>query len=132
MSKSYGNAVFLSDSPAEIDKKLSRMMTDPARARRTDKGEPEKCPAFSLHKIYCTGDEITEVSQGCRTAAIGCLDCKKIMIKHVIDDLAPFREKRARLESRPEEVEAVLRAGNQKAQTKASETMNEVRENLGL
>jgi tryptophanyl-tRNA synthetase len=132
MSKSYGNAVFLSDSPAEIDKKLSRMMTDPARARRTDKGEPEKCPAFSLHKIYCTEDEITEVSQGCRTAAIGCLDCKKIMIKHVIDDLAPFREKRAQLESKPDEVEAVLSAGNQKAQTKASETMNEIRETLGL
>jgi tryptophanyl-tRNA synthetase len=132
MSKSYGNAVFLSDSPADIDKKLSRMMTDPARARRTDKGEPEKCPAFSLHKIYCSAEEIAGVSQGCRTAAIGCLDCKKVMIKHVIDDLAPFREKRARLENKPEEVEAVLSAGNQTAQSIATETMNEVREALGL
>lgn len=78
MSKSYGNAVFLSDAPAEIDRKLSRMMTDPARARRTDPGEPEKCPAFNLHKIYCTPEEITEVSKGCRTAGIGCLDCKKL------------------------------------------------------
>jgi tryptophanyl-tRNA synthetase len=132
MSKSYGNAVFLSDSPESIDKKLSRMMTDPARARRTDPGEPEKCPAFSLHKIYSTPDEIAEVSQGCRSAAIGCLDCKKIMIKHVIDDLAPFREKRARLETKPQEVEAVLNAGNELAQTKAIETMREVRETLGL
>jgi tryptophanyl-tRNA synthetase len=108
------------------------MMTDPARARRTDPGEPEKCPAFSLHKIYCTAEEIAEVSKGCRTAAIGCLDCKKIMIKHVIEDLAPFREKRAQLENNPEEVEAVLKAGNQVAQVKAIETMNEVRETLGL
>jgi tryptophanyl-tRNA synthetase len=132
MSKSYGNAVFLSDSSQEIDKKLSRMMTDPARARRTDPGEPEKCPAFSLHKIYCTAEEIAEVSKGCRTAAIGCLDCKKIMIKHVIEDLAPFREKRAQLENNPEQVEAVLKAGNRVAQVKAIETMNEVRETLGL
>jgi tryptophanyl-tRNA synthetase len=132
MSKSYGNAVFLSDSPEEIDRKLSRMVTDPARARRTDPGEPEKCPAFSFHKIYCTPEEIAEVSKGCRTAGIGCLDCKKVMIKHVIEDLAPFREKRARLESKPEEVEAVLSAGNQVAQAKATQTMNEVRETLGL
>jgi tryptophanyl-tRNA synthetase len=132
MSKSYGNAVFLSDTPQEIDKKLSRMMTDPARARRTDPGEPEKCPAFSLHKIYSTPEEIAEVSKGCRTATIGCLDCKKIMIKHVVEDLAPFREKRAELEKRPQEVDAVLGAGNQAARTKATETMSEVRETLGL
>jgi tryptophanyl-tRNA synthetase len=132
MSKSYGNAVFLSDSPQEIDKKLSRMMTDPARARRTDPGEPAKCPAFSLHRIYSTPDEIAEVSKGCRSAAIGCLDCKKVMIKHVIEDLAPFHERRELLQNKPEEVEAVLHAGNQSAQAKATETMIEVRETLGL
>ena len=132
MSKSYNNAVFLSDSPKEIDRKLSRMMTDPARVKRTDPGEPEKCPAFQLHKIYCTPQEIAEVSKGCRTAGIGCLDCKKIMIKHVIDDLAPFHEKRAALEKKPGEVEAVLRSGNQQAQKKAAETMAEVRGTLGL
>jgi tryptophanyl-tRNA synthetase len=96
MSKSYNNAVFLSDSPKEIDQKLSRMMTDPARVRRNDPGEPEKCPAFNLHKIYCTPQEIKEVSQGCRSASIGCLDCKKVMIKHVISDLEPYREKSRR------------------------------------
>jgi tryptophanyl-tRNA synthetase len=132
MSKSYGNAVFLSDTPQEIDQKISRMMTDPARARRTDPGEPEKCPAFQLHKIYCTPEEIADVSRGCRSAGIGCLDCKKIMIKHVIDDLAPFREKRAQYENKPHEVEEVLLAGNQKAQAQASQTMTEVRETLGL
>ena len=132
MSKSYGNAVFLSDPTEEIDRKLSRMMTDPARVKRTDPGEPEKCPAFQLHKIYCTPEEIEFVSTGCRTAGIGCLECKKVMIKHVIEDLAPFREKRAHLEKTPEVVEEVLQAGHEAAQNKASETMSEVRETLGL
>ena len=132
MSKSYGNAVFLSDPPEEIDKKLSRMMTDPARVKRTDPGEPEKCPAFELHKIYCTPEEIEFVSNGCRTAGIGCLECKKVMIKHVIEDLAPFREKRAQLEKKPEVVEEILQAGHEAAQEKARETMSEVRETLGL
>ena len=132
MSKSYNNAVFLSDSAKEIDQKLSRMMTDPARVKRTDPGEPEKCPAFQLHKIYSTAQEIEEVSMGCRTAGIGCLDCKKIIIKHVIDDLAPFREKRAAYEQKPQEVEDVLASGNRAAQSRAAETMAEVRETLGL
>ena len=132
MSKSYNNAVFLSDPPQEIDQKLSRMMTDPARVRRTDPGEPEKCPAFQLHKIYCTPEEIAEVSAGCRSATIGCLDCKKIMIKHVIEDLAPFRERRAQYVKSPDQIEAVLTAGNAMAQQKAAETMVEVREAVGL
>jgi tryptophanyl-tRNA synthetase len=132
MSKSYGNAVFLSDPAEEIDRKLSRMMTDPARVKRTDPGEPEKCPAFQFHKIYCTPEEIEFVSTGCRTAGIGCLECKKVMIKHVIEDLAPFREKRAQLEKTPEVVEEVLQAGHETAQKKASETLSEVRETLGL
>jgi tryptophanyl-tRNA synthetase len=132
MSKSYNNAVFLSDSPEEIDKKLSRMMTDPARVKRSDPGEPEKCPAFNLHKIYCTPDEIDFVSRGCRTAGIGCLECKKVMIKHVIADLAPIREKRAALEKRPAAVEEALAAGNRVAREKAAETMEEVRAAIGL
>jgi tryptophanyl-tRNA synthetase len=132
MSKSYGNAVFLSDPPQEIDQKLSRMMTDPARVTRKDPGEPEKCPAFNLHKIYCTPAEIDYVTQGCRTAGIGCLECKKIMIKHVIAELAPIREQRAALEQRPQDVEEVLAAGNRVAQEKAAETMNEVTAAIGL
>lgn len=132
MSKSYNNAVFLSDTPKEIDQKLSRMMTDPARVRRADPGEPEKCPAFQLHKIYSTPQEIEWASKGCRTAGIGCLDCKKVMIKHVIEDLAPFREKRAQYENKPHEVEDILAHGNEVAQRKAAETMAEVRATLGL
>ncbi len=132
MSKSYGNAVFLSDTPKEIDAKISRMMTDPARVKRTDPGEPEKCPACQLHKIYCTRQEIEEVTRGCRTAGIGCLDCKRIMIKHVIEDLAPARERRASYEKDPQAVEEILANGSRTAQQKASATLSEVRETLGL
>lgn len=132
MSKSYNNAVFLSDSPKEIDQKISRMMTDPARVKRTDPGEPEKCPAFQLHKIYSTAEEIAEVSQGCRTAGIGCLECKKVVIKHVVDELAPFREKRSVYEAKPQEVVEALEAGNETARRTAAETMVEVRDSLGL
>jgi tryptophanyl-tRNA synthetase len=132
MSKSYNNAVFLSDAPEQIDQKLSRMMTDPARVKRTDPGEPEKCPSFRLHKIYCTPDEIDYVTKGCRTAGIGCLECKKVMIKHVVAELEPFREKRAAYERRPAEVQEVLAAGNRVAQERAAETMAEVRSALGL
>jgi len=132
MSKSYNNAVFLSDTPKEIDQKLSRMTTDPARVKRTDPGEPEKCPAFQLHKIYCTPQEIDYVTQGCRTAGIGCLECKKVMIKHVVNELEPMRERRARYENNPEEVEAVLSEGGRSAKQEAARTMAEVRETLGL
>ena len=132
MSKSYGNAVFLSDTPEEIDRKLSRMMTDPARVRRQDPGEPEKCPAFQLHKIYCTAQELEDVSVGCRTAGIGCLECKKVMIKHVIEDLAPFREKRASYEKNPGQIDEIVEAGNAVAHQQADQTMNEVRKAVGL
>ena len=132
MSKSYNNAVFLSDLPKEIEQKLGRMMTDPARVRRQDPGEPEKCPAFQLHKIYCTPQEIEEVSQGCRSAGIGCLDCKRVMIKHVVAEMEPFREKRAAYELRPADVDDALAAGNRVAQEKAAETMGEVRSAVGL
>ena len=132
MSKSYHNAVFLSDPPEEIDRKLSRMMTDPRRVRRTDPGEPLDCPAFNLHRIYCTASEIDYVTTGCRTAGIGCLECKRIMIKHVIADLAPIRERRATLTADPSGVTAVLKHGNEQARAVATETMAEVRSAVGM
>ena len=91
-----------------------------------------KCPAFQLHKVYSTTEEIEEVSVGCRTAGIGCLDCKKVMIKHVVAELAPIYEKRAALEKKPREVVEVLAAGDKVARRKAAETMTEVREAVGL
>jgi tryptophanyl-tRNA synthetase len=132
MSKSYGNAVLLSDPPEEIDKKLSRMMTDPRRVRRTDPGEPEDCPAFNLHRVYCTEEEINHVTQGCRSAGIGCLECKKIMIGHVIERLAPYRDKRAYWQNHLDDVRDVLRQGGKKARAIAAETMAEVRQAMGL
>jgi len=132
MSKSYGNAVYLSDPPDVIDKKLSRMVTDTARVRRTDPGEPNKCPAFELHKIYSTPQEIDEVTQGCRTASIGCLECKKVMIRHVIEKLEPFREKQGYYAEHPAEVEDIVARGNRVAREKADVTMAEVRSALTL
>jgi len=131
MSKSYGNAVYLTEDPADIDRKLSRMVTDPRRARRTDPGEPEDCPAYtSFHKIYCTTAELTWAADGCRTAGIGCLECKKVMIKHVLADLEPVRTRRATL--KPDDARDVLAAGNQRAQAIAEATMAEVRDAMGL
>jgi tryptophanyl-tRNA synthetase len=131
MSKSYNNAVFLTDAPEDVDRKLGRMITDPRRARRTDPGDPNDCPAYtSLHRHYCTPEELAVVEKGCRTAGIGCLDCKKIMIAHVQAELAPIRARRSRLG--PADVQAVLDAGNTRARAVAVETMAEVRDALGL
>lgn len=132
MSKSFNNAVWLRDPPEEVDRKLSRMMTDPRRVRRTDPGEPEDCPAFRLHRIYCTPEEIDYVTRGCRTAGIGCLECKKIMIRHVVEDLSPIAERRQQLEAEPERVQETLQRGRERAETVAESTMKEVRSAVGL
>ena len=132
MGKSYNNAVFLGDTPKDIDAKLSRMVTDPRRQRRTDPGDPNDCPAFNLHRVYCTADEIEYVTKGCRSAGIGCLECKKIMIKHVIADLEPISQRRSELEQRPDDVRAILADGNRRAQRVAAETMDEVRSAMNL
>jgi len=133
MSKSYNNAVFLSEPPKDIDAKLSRMMTDPRRKRRNDPGDPKDCPAYqSFHKIYCTPDEIATIDAGCKSASIGCLDCKKIMIKHVLADLEPIQARRREIDAKPSLVDDVIADGNRRAQAVASQTMNEVREAVGL
>jgi tryptophanyl-tRNA synthetase len=131
MSKSYGNAVYLTDTPEDVDTKLSRMVTDPRRARRTDPGEPNDCPAYlSFHRLYCTPEELRYQEEGCRTASIGCLECKKIMIKHVQAELAPIRARRAELG--PADASAALAAGNDVARATAADTMTDVREAIGL
>jgi len=131
MSKSYDNAVYLTEDPAEIDKKLSRMVTDPRRARRTDPGDPADCPAYqSFHRTYCTPEELAWQEAGCRSADIGCLECKKVMIAHVLRELEPIRERRAGL--RDDDARDVLASGNARAAARAKETMGEVREAMGL
>src|SRR4030095_4544428 len=126
MSKSYDNAIYLTEPAADVDRKLSRMVTDPRRARRTDPAVPEDCPAYmSFHRVYCTPEELRWQEEGCRTAAIGCLECKKVKIAHVLAELAPTRERRERLA--PADARAVLDAGNARARDVAAGTMAEVR-----
>jgi tryptophanyl-tRNA synthetase len=131
MSKSYGNAVYLTEPAADVEKKLARMVTDPRRARRTDPGEPNDCPAYcSFHRLYCTPEELRYQEDGCRTAGIGCLECKQITIKHVLAELGPIRARRDALAAR--DAQAVLAAGNARARAVAERTMGEVRDAMGL
>mgnify|MGYP001251262990 CR=1 FL=1 len=132
MSKSYGNAVYLADDADEVKAKLSRMMTDPRRARRRDPGDPEDCPVYNLHRVYCTPEELAYTAQGCRTAEIGCLECKHIMIARAEEELAPLRARRAELAARPDEVRAILARGTAHAHAVAAETMALVRARVGV
>lgn len=127
MSKSYGNAIFISDGPEEVARKVRPMMTDPARKRRTDPGDPEKCPVWSLHKVFSSKEEMEWADGGCRTASIGCLDCKEVLIRNINRALSPIIEKRSRLTKEPEVVVRILREGGERAREKARETMAEVR-----
>lgn len=132
MSKSYNNAIFLSDPPDVIEKKILPMMTDPARQRRTDKGNPEVCPVYFLHRIYSTPETIAWVEQGCKTAGIGCIECKKSLIPSIIKLLEPIHKKRAELVKKPDIVDDVLNKGNKKALKIAQGTMTGVRKALKL
>lgn len=132
MSKSLNNAVFLADDADEVKTRLSRMMTDPRRARRKDPGDPADCPAYTLHRVYCTPEELAWAAEGCRTAGIGCLECKHVMIARAEEELAPIRERRAALEARPDDVRDVLMTGTRRAQELARTTMEVVRAKVGV
>jgi tryptophanyl-tRNA synthetase len=132
MSKSYGNTIAMREEPASVEKKLKAMKTDPARARRTDPGDPDKCPVWDLHKIY--SDDATQawVQAGCRSAGIGCLDCKKPVIESVLKQLKDFRERAREFEENPELVRGIVADGCERAREVARGTMSEVREAIGL
>ncbi|WP_282571321.1 tryptophan--tRNA ligase [Methylonatrum kenyense] len=132
MSKSYGNTIALRDEPDEVDRKIRTMPTDPARVRRSDPGEPEKCPVWSFHEVY--SDDATKdwVQQGCRSAGIGCLECKKPVIDAVQAELAPIRERARKLEQDHDAVRAVVDKGVEAARDAARDTMEEVRRVMGL
>jgi tryptophanyl-tRNA synthetase len=132
MSKSYGNCVYLSDDKETVRQKIQTMVTDPARVRRTDPGDPEVCPVFDLHKILTPKDEQASCAEGCRTAAIGCLDCKGILLKHLKQSMEPFFERRAELASKPKAVQEIFEEGSQRARLVAQATMEEVREAMNL
>lgn len=132
MSKSLDNCIYLDDEDDVIEHKLATAPTDPARKRRTDPGNPDICNIMNYHRIFSTPDEIEECSRGCRTAGIGCLDCKRILIRHVKDLIAPVRERRSELLDRPEDAWDILRDGSERARAIAAETMAEVRERTGV
>ncbi|MBI4948648.1 MAG: tryptophan--tRNA ligase [Deltaproteobacteria bacterium] len=133
MSKSYNNSIFLSDPPEAVEQKMLTMMTDTARKRRTDTGNPDVCPLFiTFHTLYSDGKTIEWVREGCATAAIGCMECKRSVIPKVLDFLRPIQEKRRELEKDPSLVSSILEAGSKKASLVASETMAHVRSAMGL
>ncbi len=126
MSKSYDNSILLSDTAEAIDKKIRPMKTDTRRKRRTDPGVPADCPVFSIHESFSSEDEREEIEKGCTTASIGCIDCKKILIKNLNDALEPVRERRRKYEN--VEVDDILHDGIKKTREVAGRTVNEVRE----
>ncbi len=132
MSKSYGNTIGLREDLDEVEKKLKTMQTDPARARRTDPGNPEKCPVWDLHKVYSDDETREWVDKGCRSAGIGCVECKKPMIDAVIEELKPIQTRAKEYEQDPEQVRNLLREGSEAARDVARETMTEVRSAMRL
>jgi len=128
MSKSYGNAIFLTDSDDELDMKVARMITDPQRARRSDPGNPAVCNVFSFHEIYSPADMVSRLKEQCRKAEIGCVECKKLMAGALKHYLEPVRVARRELEARPDHVRQIVSEGNKKARSIARLTMEEVRE----
>ena len=133
MSKSYNNAIFLSDPPAEVEKKILTMMTDTARKRRTDVGSPDLCPFFlTFHNLYSNEETINWVREGCTKALIGCIECKKSVIPKVIAALEPVQKRRKELEADPGRITEILSEGTKKATRIARETMAHVREAMGL
>lgn len=132
MSKSYDNCIYLSDPPEVLAPKINTMMTDPARKRRSDPGNPEVCPVFDLHKIFTPTRDREACAQGCRTAGIGCLDCKGVLLQHLLPPLAMIRERRQRFIEKPTEVVEILQEGSKRARKVAQATMEEVRRAVGI
>ena len=132
MSKSYGNAVLMRDEAPVVEKKIRGMVTDPARARRTDPGTPEKCPVWAFHKIY--SDEATQdwVAKGCTTAGIGCLDCQQPVIDAVVRQQQPWKDRAEPYLANPKQVHWIVEMGTERARTVARHTMKDVREAMGL
>jgi tryptophanyl-tRNA synthetase len=125
MSKSYGNTILISDPEPAVRQKLKTMVTDPARIRRTDKGDPDKCPVGDLHKVFSTPETMAKVYGGCRSAGIGCIECKGWAADALVKILEPIQERRARI-TEPQAME-ILNEGSRRAELRAEQTMIEVR-----
>lgn len=132
MAKSSGNAIFLRDSDAELEEKLRRMPTDPARVHRDDPGEPQRCPVWSLHQLYSSDEQLHCVIEGCRSASIGCLDCKNALCSALQAELAPLQQRAIDYEDSPDLVRSILAEGAERARDEARETLADVRMAMGL
>lgn len=132
MSKSYNNTIALRDEPDDVEKKLRTMPTDPARVRRTDPGEPSKCPVWQFHEIYSDEGVRDWVQEGCRTAGIGCLDCKQPVIDAVLRELKPMQERAKEYTEQPELVRSIIHEGTEKARDVAKDTLDEVKAVMGM
>jgi tryptophanyl-tRNA synthetase len=132
MSKSYGNTITLRESPASVEEKIKTMPTDTNRVRRDDPGDPAKCPVWSLHEVY-SNDEVKDwVQTGCRTAVIGCLDCKGPLIDSILKEQSPIRERAKEIQEDPETVRGIISDGSEAAREVARETLSEVKQAMGL
>lgn len=132
MSKSYGNAINLADDAETIRRKILTMVTDPARKRRSDPGNPDVCPVFDFHRAFSDDATRATVNAGCRSAGIGCVDCKKMLLAHLEPALTPFQERRRELAAHPGRVREILTEGARRARREAGETMTMVRRAMGL
>ena len=132
MSKSYNNTIDLTDPEPVIRQKLKTMVTDPARVRRTDPGEPDICPVGDLHKVFSSKETLAKVYDGCRTAGIGCIECKGWAADAILTQLAPIRELRNKYENDPQKVKNILRDGAKRATARAEQTMTQVRSAMNL
>ena len=132
MSKSYGNAVAMREEPASVTRKVRQMPTDPARVRRTDPGNPENCPVWALHQVYSSAQVRDWASQGCRSAGIGCLDCKQPVIDAIVAEQKAFIERAQPYVENPRLLRDIMDAGCERARTVAQETMRDVRQAMGL
>jgi tryptophanyl-tRNA synthetase len=132
MSKSYGNAITLREDADAVTRKIRTMQTDPARVRRTDAGDPDKCPVWQFHLIYSSEEVRSWVQGGCRSAGIGCIECKQPVIEGVLKEQEPMRERAKMYEEDPQLVKSIIADGCEKARKLAQETMRDVREAIGL
>ena len=132
MSKSYGNAILLTDPEPVVRQKLKTMVTDPARVKRSDKGDPDKCPVGDLHKIFSTKETMAKVYEGCRSAGIGCIECKSWVADALVKLLNPMQERRRKFEENPRLAWDILEEGSRRANQAAAETMADVRAAMGM
>nr|MBF0683874.1 tryptophan--tRNA ligase [Pseudomonas sp.] len=132
MSKSSCNSIYLRDTPAEIEEKIKRMPTDPARVHRHDPGEPTRCPVWQMHQVHSSADVCQWAEQGCRSAGIGCLECKAPLIEAIQAELVPLQERALDYEQNPDLVRSILAEGAEQARDEARETLVEVRQAMGL